>query len=492
MSAKDRRKLLAKTIHLDGTTLEGGGQLLRLALTLSCLTRIGIQVTDIRGNRASGNFSSRKERQSDAKNTTNKSDTKRSLRHSETKQSSKHAGSTRAGGGLKNSHLAAAEWLAKATAAESMGMEVGSSELIFQPPARESRLAPSPVDRLDDVGDTTYADGKSWERKDLNFGVWRDKIDNKSKLVRRESFTSMDSPGSVFLVFQAILPYLVFSASQTHDLVPFRISIEGGTNCARSLSYEYVDQVLIHMLQKIGVPPIKMTLNERGWSTGKTSIGEVTFDVTPLAPGSRLPAFSLTDPGPVHQIFVTLHAPNDEIGGMIREQIGLRVHEQWPTNIKPEWIVDERSGPGHLYLLLVAETANGFRIGRDWLYNRKVPAGPSERNAILVLLVNKVVGDLAAELATGAAVDEYMEDQLVVFQALANGISVVDHGSRAPSLHVRTVQWVVGEILGTRVEGGMGIGLRAGQPFVNEMKTGRDDDLVDGVGGLTLKEETQL
>lgn len=39
-------------VHLEGTTLEGGGQLLRLALSLSSLTHIPIHVTRIRGNRS--------------------------------------------------------------------------------------------------------------------------------------------------------------------------------------------------------------------------------------------------------------------------------------------------------------------------------------------------------------------------------------------------------------------------------------------------------
>ena len=48
--------------------------------------------------------------------------------------------------------------------------------------------------------------------------------------------------------------------------------------------------------------------------------------------------------------------------------------------------------------------------------------------------------------------DEYLRDQLVVFQALAEGRSTVYGGKRQelvePSLHARTAQWVTKEMLG--------------------------------------------
>jgi RNA 3'-terminal phosphate cyclase (ATP) len=76
--------------HLSGTTLEGGGQLLRIAVGVSALTDVPLRITDIRGNRPGG-------------------------------------------GGLKTQHLAAVKWLESASCASVEGAEKKSRVLDFRP-----------------------------------------------------------------------------------------------------------------------------------------------------------------------------------------------------------------------------------------------------------------------------------------------------------------------------------------------------------------------
>lgn len=81
--------VMASPIHLEGTTLEGGGQLVRLALSISALTGTPIRITNIRGNRSGG-------------------------------------------GGLKQQHLTALGWLSKACNARVEGAVKKSRTLVFE------------------------------------------------------------------------------------------------------------------------------------------------------------------------------------------------------------------------------------------------------------------------------------------------------------------------------------------------------------------------
>jgi RNA 3'-terminal phosphate cyclase (ATP) len=82
-----------KPIGLDGTTLEGGGQILRLALALSSLTGKPIQIDKIRGNR----------------------------------------GTKAKDGGIKQAHLGGAAWLTRASEAATEGLALRSRDLLFEP-----------------------------------------------------------------------------------------------------------------------------------------------------------------------------------------------------------------------------------------------------------------------------------------------------------------------------------------------------------------------
>ncbi|KAF6225717.1 hypothetical protein HO133_009718 [Letharia lupina] len=405
-------------IHLDGTTLEGGGQLLRLALSLSSLTQIPIYVTDIRGKRP-GKVS-----------------------------------------GLKASHLAGVKWLSNATAATTEGMEVKSRQLVFRP---SSIRAETTVNK----GQNEHVTRTEGEKE----GVWEDIFDN-GQLVRRQSHIPMSSPGSILLVLQAILPYLLMSNCNNVEgqktVVPLRVTIEGGTNVSSSPSIEYFSQVLLPMLsQKLSIPPITTSLHKRGWSTGRSEIGSVTFDIEPLPQAFVLPTFSFQDRGELAKVHVSVLAPEATARNRIRDKVTAQLLAYSPE-IEILFPVDENSGSEkRLYLLLVAETSNGYRLGRDWLFDEKARGLSMEQ--LCERLVSKVVKDLKKELKHGGCVDEYMQDQTVVFQALAAGKAEVDCGiEREATLHTKTARWVTEQMIGAGFDElgrCQGLGYAVGEDF---------------------------
>lgn len=416
-------------ISLDGRTLEGGGQLLRLALSLSALTYLPIHIWDIRANRAS-------------------------------RKPSQPAG------GLKPAHLAAVEWLAKATRAKTEGMVKASSNLDFRPLPRE-------------LG-TTASKGKERPSRqaadETAVSVWQE-VHNGDRLSGREARIPLSSPGSVCLILQAILPYLLFhsldsppSAGKIQEdrsaTVPLRVTIEGGTNVSKSPSVEYIDQVLMPLLvKKIGIPMMTISIIKRGWSSGRADVGAVQIDLMPFASGSKLSKFDFSDRGEVTRMHISILAPGSSVGNSLRERVTEKLLARRP-DVDIEYPVDEDTGNGaRLYLLVVAETSNGYRLGRDCLWDRKINSATPESVA------NIVIKELEQELSRGGCVDEYMQDQLVVFQALAEGRSTVDSGKDThASLHTQTARWVATQVLGLSFdEQGTcsGCGFEVGEAFMD-------------------------
>ena len=429
-------------IHLDGTTLEGGGQLLRLALSLSSLTCIPIHITDIRGKR--GPISSPGK-----------------------------------DGGLKPAHLAAATWLAKASAAETEGMVAKSKELKFRPTPPEKIATNNRGSKQQCAGNDYGQSGELWQN------VYKD-----GRIIRRYSHIPLSTPGSIFLVLQAVLPPLLFGSATwlegQDSPIPLRLKINGGTNVSKSPSIEYVSQVLFPMLSlKVGIPEIGTVLHKRGWSTGGTQIGSVIFDVTPFRRGDVLPNFDFQRRGEVTKVHVSILAPGVKARNTIRDNAIAQLLTLDPE-IEILFPVDEDSrNEKRWYLLLVAETSGGCRLGRDWLYDLKTKGVKIEQTC--ENLVSKVIKDLKRELSHGGCVDEYMQDQLVVFQALANGRANIDSGKGDAFLHTQTARWVAEKILGVHFnESGscQGVSFRVGETF--QARNDNAEEIVENVRQLEI------
>ncbi|KAJ9666209.1 hypothetical protein H2201_003643 [Coniosporium apollinis] len=404
---------MASTVHLDGRTLEGGGQIVRIALAVSALTGIPIRITNIRGNRSDG-------------------------------------------GGLKNQHLAAVEFLAAVCRATVTGAELKSETLEFTP----------------NMSSRDLATHQQQPHLDL-------KINQKTV-------------GSTALVLQAILPFLLFSYRNTPGSpsaqpdssgLPSTITITGGLNGSTCPSQDYINEVLIPTLSRIGLPSMT-TLSAHRHSNDSNERGAVQYNIAPLAPGTTLPGFHLTDRGKITHIkalirgrsSLTAHARNS-----------LKSHLKTLADASPSHFADraleleiQNTESKHLYILLVATSTNDHRLGADRQRNcLRQTDGLTDRR--VALLVEEVTTQLFAEIEHGGCVDTHMQDQLVVFQALAKGRSVVDGGRKEPSLHTRTARWVVREMLGVEFDEGdgscEGVGLVAGEGIADRAIDGVENEL---------------
>lgn len=193
----------------------------------------------------------------------------------------------------------------------------------------------------------------------------------------------------------------------------------------------------------------------------------VTAFVPTLPCGAGISAFQFANRGEVVTIDITLIVPPTDLENANQiVKTALSSQPWYGPGMTMELVKTEAAPPKRYYLLLVAHTANGFRIGRDVLYNRGHHRKSEFAHAPTIeYIAQECVRLLGEELAHGGCVDEFLQDQLVVFQALAEGMSLVYGGNRKESLHTETARWVCGEIGGCVLTGErmevVGIGQKA-------------------------------
>ncbi|EEY15707.1 conserved hypothetical protein [Verticillium alfalfae VaMs.102] len=289
------------------------------------------------------------------------------------------------GNRLKSQHATSIQYLAAATAATTTSLAVGARCLTFSPTLPPADLA------------------------------------------QRHIAITPESPGaSALLILQALLPFLIFAAGD-----PITLDIAAGTNVSFSLSWDYADQVLLPALESRFGISVTRTLIRRGWSLGPPSRGAIRFGITPLERGEKLrprqqqpPEHTRACRG-VTAVDVTILAPRHLHGDL---QAGLveQVSNRLPASEVVFRTVEDSGHNARVYVLLVARSAGGLRWGRDVLTS--TPQGGKSKGRARAkegdfptALSRKLVVELAREVERPGVCDEYLQDQLVVFQALARG-----------------------------------------------------------------------
>jgi RNA 3'-terminal phosphate cyclase (ATP) len=240
------------------------------------------------------------------------------------------------------------------------------------------------------------------------------------------------SAGSVSLLCQALLLPLAVAPA------PSRLVLIGGTHVPWSPPVHYLGEVFFPALRRTG---IDATLDLRRWGWYPAGGGAIEVTITPARALSGVIAEE-ADRAPV----VTGLSAVSRLPRSIAERQRRRAEERLAAAGIAARIdlVEDRTalGPGTFVFLAVPGRAGFSALGRRGL--------PAERVA------DEAVDGLLAFLASGAAVDDHLADQLVPFLALAASASRLT----CPRItgHLRTVAWTVGQFLPVAID------LAEGQP----------------------------
>lgn len=256
--------------------------------------------------------------------------------------------------------------------------------------------------------------------------------------------------GSICLLLQAALPVALFARS-----TPLKLVLKGGTNATFAPQYDYWAQVFLPTFQEQFLKNYKENNddNKDGGQIQPTVIrrgyfprggGHVEVQIHPLQ-GTICPV-KLVQRGEVQQIDIRSYyagtitpsmaqemteAALDELRQQIPSSIQIKLNTVHETNVLD-------SGYG---ILLVAKTTTGCRLAGSALgtisnYRKRKKAKEQQPSH----LGRAAAQELLKTLQDGGCVDEWLQDQLIIFMALAEGESEVLTGCL--TLHTQTAIWV--------------------------------------------------
>ena len=237
--------------------------------------------------------------------------------------------------------------------------------------------------------------------------------------------------GSTTMFAQALLPLACFAEK------PSKFRLEGGLFQDFAPSAYHMKFVLLPLLKKMGIQAELEIIRPGYVPKGK---GIIEIEVEPV---EKLKPFNPIEQGKItsiNGIALSSHLEEKKVSQRMAQECRKILSSQgYKVEIKE--IYDESSLQEGAALAIYADTSSGSVIGSD-------KAGrPGRRSESIGRYVAQ---NFMEDINTGATVDRYIADQLIIYAGLAEGIS--RYSIPRITEHVETNLWLIEEFLGARTK----------------------------------------